>query len=585
MENVGLGMVRDTDCCGFTSMTGCATGYTKSTGNVCFTDGLGPRHTTCCTRGALPGVANNPLCDANIVNGCEKWRAAGHSCSTVWQHVCPGISHPSGTTVTLAQACPGQCATTCTSVSAGMIAPSSGTFTPRGSSVGQIVSMGSSAPSAGTFCPTAIAVTTGGCASSVPSACMEVQGGVMVRDADCCGFKEDTSCAAGHTKSTGNACFSDGFGTHYTTCCASTCVTCPSTTRCPTASQTGLTCAGNQRCEVSKQQTCGACGAARCEELVVAPCVACPAATRCAGVAGDGGLTCAVSQRCVATGTSCTVCGTAVCAAALNCATDPLSPGCLVGNLPPTGTVSAAVVEVPQAGRAFRRDGVLTSVSGPEAGQAVSVSCRSNDSTLFSTPPTMAVDSTTRNASLSLVAARRGSALVTCILLDGGSPPRSAVRSFTVRVRADGGDDDDDQLSDAAVAAIVIGSILLFLLLLLALWLAVRNTTSRPPPPPLRSYSTTAGGTVGLYPPPVYSPTKQVYSPTKQVYSPTSMQSSLAPVFHPIFEPGQPVSAQYLNGEWYDATVAGRAPDGTYTVQWYDGSISDAIPPSQVQPA
>lgn len=55
----------------------------------------------------------------------------------------------------------------------------------------------------------------------------------------------------------------------------------------------------------------------------------------------------------------------------------------------------------------------------------------------------------------------------------------------------------------------------------------------------------------------------------------------------PPFEPevGQPVMAQYIDGEWHEATVAERAEDGTYGVNWEDGTFSDKIPPEQLRPA
>eukprot|EP01062_Namystynia_karyoxenos_P061470 TRINITY_DN5376_c0_g3_i1.p1 TRINITY_DN5376_c0_g3~~TRINITY_DN5376_c0_g3_i1.p1 ORF type:complete len:2324 (+),score=638.26 TRINITY_DN5376_c0_g3_i1:60-6974(+) len=54
------------------------------------------------------------------------------------------------------------------------------------------------------------------------------------------------------------------------------------------------------------------------------------------------------------------------------------------------------------------------------------------------------------------------------------------------------------------------------------------------------------------------------------------------PVF---FATGQAVRGLYLDGQWYDAVIADRGPDGTYAVQWADGSYSEDIPEHQLEPA
>jgi len=56
-----------------------------------------------------------------------------------------------------------------------------------------------------------------------------------------------------------------------------------------------------------------------------------------------------------------------------------------------------------------------------------------------------------------------------------------------------------------------------------------------------------------------------------------------------VFEPGDRVTAQYIDGEWYTGTVWSfipaddTNPNGTYTIKWDDGSISDGVPPQQMR--
>eukprot|EP00756_Hemistasia_phaeocysticola_P010869 Hpha_TRINITY_DN15056_c0_g4::TRINITY_DN15056_c0_g4_i1::g.126089::m.126089 len=49
-------------------------------------------------------------------------------------------------------------------------------------------------------------------------------------------------------------------------------------------------------------------------------------------------------------------------------------------------------------------------------------------------------------------------------------------------------------------------------------------------------------------------------------------------------QPGQKVRALFLDGQVYDATIWDVAADGTYGVQWYDGTYSDGIPTDQITP-
>eukprot|EP00756_Hemistasia_phaeocysticola_P030678 Hpha_TRINITY_DN16303_c2_g5::TRINITY_DN16303_c2_g5_i2::g.61829::m.61829 len=51
-----------------------------------------------------------------------------------------------------------------------------------------------------------------------------------------------------------------------------------------------------------------------------------------------------------------------------------------------------------------------------------------------------------------------------------------------------------------------------------------------------------------------------------------------------VFTPGQGVRGMYLDGQWYDAKIISQEGDGSYTVQWYDGTFSDAVPARQLEP-
>lgn len=45
------------------------------------------------------------------------------------------------------------------------------------------------------------------------------------------------------------------------------------------------------------------------------------------------------------------------------------------------------------------------------------------------------------------------------------------------------------------------------------------------------------------------------------------------------FVVGEAVRALYLDGIWYDATVRAKSDDGSYHLQWSDGSLSDNVAP------
>eukprot|EP00755_Sulcionema_specki_P004148 Sspe_Gene.29353::Locus_13890_Transcript_1_4_Confidence_0.333_Length_8046::g.29353::m.29353 len=49
------------------------------------------------------------------------------------------------------------------------------------------------------------------------------------------------------------------------------------------------------------------------------------------------------------------------------------------------------------------------------------------------------------------------------------------------------------------------------------------------------------------------------------------------------FDQDEVVSAQYLDGQYYEGTIWSKAPDGTYSIRWYDGSHSEGVPPEQIR--
>jgi len=49
-------------------------------------------------------------------------------------------------------------------------------------------------------------------------------------------------------------------------------------------------------------------------------------------------------------------------------------------------------------------------------------------------------------------------------------------------------------------------------------------------------------------------------------------------------QPGQKVRAMYIDGQTYEATIRSSSADGSYAVEWYDGSYSEAVPQQDVTP-
>eukprot|EP01062_Namystynia_karyoxenos_P061469 TRINITY_DN5376_c0_g2_i4.p1 TRINITY_DN5376_c0_g2~~TRINITY_DN5376_c0_g2_i4.p1 ORF type:complete len:2322 (+),score=604.66 TRINITY_DN5376_c0_g2_i4:75-7040(+) len=110
------------------------------------------------------------------------------------------------------------------------------------------------------------------------------------------------------------------------------------------------------------------------------------------------------------------------------------APVLSTNNQIPTATVAIPVVTASGVGVAVTVSGVLTGVSGPEAGQTVAATCTSRVTDYFAMGPSMTVTRDRGDLAFAVrVGASVASAAVTCVLTDDGSPPRSRTVEFTVR--------------------------------------------------------------------------------------------------------------------------------------------------------
>lgn len=216
--------------------------------------------------------------------------------------------------------------------------------------------------------------------------------------------------------------------------------------------------------------------------------------------------------------------------------------------------------------------------------------------------------------------------------------PASAV---TMAPTTSGDDDDSSDLSTGALIAIIVGSVVACLLLVAIVacllcggkkkkkqepppaaaeadpnrktWEPVNSDPSMGSPPPGHPGAQSpvqfapqkdpaemppgaASRSVGFADPPARTASDQHAShPSRQGYhdAPPPMSSGQHPYQYGSpasaasmggLPAGTKVQALYLDGRYYDATIWSREPDGTYSVQWFDGSHSDGIPTDQLIP-
>eukprot|EP01065_Artemidia_motanka_P040946 TRINITY_DN5230_c0_g3_i2.p1 TRINITY_DN5230_c0_g3~~TRINITY_DN5230_c0_g3_i2.p1 ORF type:complete len:2515 (+),score=751.31 TRINITY_DN5230_c0_g3_i2:85-7629(+) len=104
-----------------------------------------------------------------------------------------------------------------------------------------------------------------------------------------------------------------------------------------------------------------------------------------------------------------------------------------VGNLPPTATVPTSAVNAP-VGAPQTLTGFITGVSAPEVGQGLNTpQCTNTNPSMFSSQPTLSLDSAQSTATLSFNAQAAGTAVVTCSITDQGTPALSTTMNpFTI---------------------------------------------------------------------------------------------------------------------------------------------------------
>eukprot|EP00756_Hemistasia_phaeocysticola_P038689 Hpha_TRINITY_DN16775_c1_g5::TRINITY_DN16775_c1_g5_i1::g.76657::m.76657 len=171
--------------------------------------------------------------------------------------------------------------------------------------------------------------------------------------------------------------------------------------------------------------------------------------------------------------------------------------------------------------------------------------------------------------------------------------------------------DSDDSMPWWLILIIVAGTLLLLTLLIIIIFCCcrkrkqnssralTRTTVPEDKSPPLYPPTPDRSGFTPPYPRDPHptwgnSPGKPRYEPSPSPSSHASPASDSARSRGErsevdVFEPGDEVTAQYIDGDWYRGTVWSflpaddEYPHGAYTIKWYDGSISDGVPPQQMQ--
>lgn len=210
-------------------------------------------------------------------------------------------------------------------------------------------------------------------------------------------------------------------------------------------------------------------------------------------------------------------------------------------------------------------------------------------------------------------------------------PFTSAPTDAPIRVGAEE-DDDASSIPWWAILLIVLGVLVVLCILAAAVYLATRRKKPKraqhaePPPQPASAapssdyaYAPTAPPATTRDPGGDMQQWDSVQKPPPQAYGSPHQSDSALHQKHPYddasysrtsyatedtnqttsygseyaagqgFQPGDPVNAQYIDGVWYSGTVWDVAPpdklhpDGTYDIQWYDGSHSEGVPPEQIE--
>eukprot|EP01062_Namystynia_karyoxenos_P061465 TRINITY_DN5376_c0_g1_i1.p1 TRINITY_DN5376_c0_g1~~TRINITY_DN5376_c0_g1_i1.p1 ORF type:complete len:2309 (+),score=628.32 TRINITY_DN5376_c0_g1_i1:52-6927(+) len=158
---------------------------------------------------------------------------------------------------------------------------------------------------------------------------------------------------------------------------------------------------------------------------------------------------------------------------------------------------------------------------------------------------------------------------------------------FSTPAPTPSGDDDDSFWTTPVLIGIIGGGVVYLIIVAVIAWLALRQKpAARGAAYAERSAPDVSGSqddqrssgqlaekplpTAHKHPPP--GATQPSFAPHSQLPPP---QTSLSM--------GQRVRALYIDGAYYEATVYSRDLDGTYGVQWYDGTLSEGIPPEQMQ--
>eukprot|EP01062_Namystynia_karyoxenos_P050937 TRINITY_DN3979_c0_g2_i1.p1 TRINITY_DN3979_c0_g2~~TRINITY_DN3979_c0_g2_i1.p1 ORF type:complete len:1586 (+),score=449.87 TRINITY_DN3979_c0_g2_i1:111-4868(+) len=162
--------------------------------------------------------------------------------------------------------------------------------------------------------------------------------------------------------------------------------------------------------------------------------------------------------------------------------------------------------------------------------------------------------------------------------------------------------DGDDGLSTAALIGIIIAALVLLCLIILLIYCLVCHKSKKSKDKELdepregeegygphsqhpSQYHSQHGS---QYRSQQYDPAGSQYVSKTQPAELTSPPSGVGSMRGSIldYQPGQPVNARYGgDGQFYPATIHGRDPEGTYTVNWEDGTHSPGVAPTDLQPA
>eukprot|EP01062_Namystynia_karyoxenos_P056039 TRINITY_DN46_c1_g8_i1.p1 TRINITY_DN46_c1_g8~~TRINITY_DN46_c1_g8_i1.p1 ORF type:complete len:1124 (+),score=189.78 TRINITY_DN46_c1_g8_i1:94-3465(+) len=194
------------------------------------------------------------------------------------------------------------------------------------------------------------------------------------------------------------------------------------------------------------------------------------------------------------------------------------------------------------------------------------------------------------------ISLRPGSVVTDFTITDGtGTSAPTAGRSL----------DDDDGLGTVEITVLVIVCVLFVIVVVAVIWLLTCRESAgtdgegsadrgrqlqdegspRAHEPISQDQGSQGYGNVHSQSPPAASrqAPSTAYDPAHSAPSPAPEQQPQSPL---TFLPrvGDHVQAQYIDGQWYNAQVADMAANGTYGVDWEDGTYSNEVPVSQMRP-